>query len=175
VVPDGLPPIAHLSGDLKPIIRTEKRQGTMAHWPRKAVLIRRSAEIVWVLLAVPFTISFFADGSWRLFGLWDALMLPAGILFGILALAYLELRADPRLAHREREFVHPAILGTYTLFPILVVVWLILWFGSHPFATIFAVVVLCFADVILLGIVGSLFLALLRLHRSARTHVDAGS
>lgn len=153
----------------------------MRHWCRKAIVIRRSAEIVIVLAAVAWTVFFLASDGGTIFGIWDTIALVESAIFGILAIAYRELTLDPRLAQREVEFVRPVILRMfklcYFLLPVLLICFFVVRYSSFhlPKTTILFDAVFFLFDVSMLCFVVSLLVALVRLNRGVRSHLDARS
>jgi hypothetical protein len=90
-----------------------------------------------------------------------------------------KLTEDPHLHRRERLFVPPLLAVAFSGSLVLGMIWFAAWLadqasGIHLFddTFLFAAMFFC-VDVSLLGVVVSLFQAVLRLNRSERSHQDA--
>jgi hypothetical protein len=148
----------------------------MTQWSRKAVLIRRIAEIV-AVLAILFTIAFrFADEGLTISRIWDTITYLVVGISGIIYFVLVELTRDPRLRRRgEADFVHSMISFLFGGSLLLGIIWIISVFAVrvlsiHLFDTtiLFDATFLCL-DVTGLCIVVSLFLVQRRLNRSAQS------
>lgn len=145
----------------------------MSRWSRKGVLVRRGVEAVLVLAALAWSTAYLIWGGSEL-GIWDTIARLVVVGFCIVLLAYFELSLDPRLERRERDYVHPVILGLFKASLALLGIWVVSDVIVHfaavnvPDATILFDIVVFLLDVTGLATVVSLFLARLRLNRDER-------
>jgi hypothetical protein len=147
---------------------------------QKDVLIRRPAETLLVLAIVLVLVYVFTGMSGpTTFGFWMTIAILEAAAFVILGFAIIELDQDPRLHGRWRLFVPPLISVALGGSVVLWMIWLAAWLavqasGIHLFdATFLFVAMFFYVDVSSLGMVVSLFLAVLRLNRSDRSRQDS--